>query len=321
MFNFFDSNKDGEMILQEFEGAYKCCIDVILPTPEEIFDNYDADTDSMLNLGEFTEFYTNYCKQLSFPTVEAMFSYYDMDNDGFLSETEFNAAYASCNEGTMPLVIDLIFRYDTDMDGSLSLEEFEVFHALFCQDCPFDTAEEMFNYYDANGDGKLDVSEFEGVYSCCIDGNIPDDDEGDDEGDDENEEEDEDITPPMPPTDGEFDMWVAEQEIPSTEYYCYLEVHNEWVNGYNFFAGHDCAIYDLELTVMARKTDWENHLENINSDAEELGCEDIGVFDRACRFMLKPGNNKLGIRFDAEADVDLYYETEWTNCVDNTPVE
>ena len=50
---------------------------------------------------------------------------------------------------------------------------------------------------------------------------------------------------------------------------------------------------------MARKTDWDEHLEEINSDAEELGCEDIGAFDRACRFMLKPGNNKLGIRFDA----------------------
>jgi len=28
-------------------------------------------------------------------------------------------------------------------------------------------------------------------------------------------------------------------------------------------------------------------------------------------------NNKLGIRFDAGADVDIYYETEWTNCVED----
>merc|ERR1712176_70606 len=118
-------------------------------------------------------------------------------------------------------------------------------------------------------------------------------------------------------TSNDFDAWVHKQEIPETDYFCYLEIHNEWQNGYNFFAGHDCTIYDLTLTVMARKSDWDEHLDEISSDAKEPGCQDIGTFDRACKFMLSPSNNKLGIKFDADADVDLYYETEWTNCLDN----
>jgi len=48
---------------------------------------------------------------------------------------------------------------------------------------------------------------------------------------------------------------------------------------------------------------------------------DIGTWDRECNYMLTPQNSKLGIMFDSEADVDMYYETEWTHCVDGTPVE
>jgi len=68
---------------------------------------------------------------------------------------------------------------------------------------------------------------------------------------------------------------------------------------------------------MARKTDWDDYLEDVSSDARELGCEDIGTFDRACKYFITPRNNKLGLRFNEKADVDLYYETEWANCVDN----
>ena len=75
--------------------------------------------------------------------------------------------------------------------------------------------------------------------------------------------------------------------------------------GYSFFAGHDCEIYDLTLTVMARKSDWDEHLTNVSSDAQELGCEDIGAFDRACRYFITPRNAKLGIKFDMDADVDI----------------
>jgi hypothetical protein len=82
-------------------------------------------------------------------------------------------------------------------------------------------------------------------------------------------DEDDDVTPPtpMPMPDTDFDMWVQEQTIPETDYFCFAEIHNEWVNGYHLFAGHDCTIYDLTLTVMARKTDWDEHLQNVSTDA------------------------------------------------------
>merc|ERR1712110_1202163 len=108
---------------------------------------------------------------------------------------------------------------------------------------------------------------------------------------------DEEIAPIPEPLD-DFDAWVANQTIPETKFFCYLEIHNEWVNGYNLFAGHDCEIYDLHLTIMARRTDWDEHLESISSDVHELG-----------------------IRFDSSADVDLYYETEWIHTVKNMNTE
>lgn len=67
---------------------------------------------------------------------------------------------------------------------------------------------------------------------------------------------------------------------------------------------------------MARKADWDEHLTGVTSDARELGCEDIGTFDRACTYFITPANSKLGLKFDADADVDLYFETEWTPCID-----
>merc|ERR1712110_810466 len=131
---------------------------------------------------------------------------------------------------------------------------------------------------------------------------------------------DEEIAPIPEPLD-DFDAWVANQTIPETKFFCYLEIHNEWINGYNLFAGHDCEIYDLHLTIMARRTDWDEHLESISSDVHELGCNDIGTLDRACKYSITPGNNKLGIRFDSSADVDLYYETEWIHTVKNMNTE
>jgi hypothetical protein len=168
---------------------------------------------------------------------------------------------------------------------------------MHCETCPFPNAEAMFDLYK-NDAGVITLEELALVYETI-----------DQDGDD-------DVTPPTPEPATEFDAWVAEQTIPETDYFCFAEIHNEWHNGYSFFAGHDCEIYDLTLTVMARKSDWDEHLTNVSSDAQELGCEDIGAFDRACRYFITPRNAKLGIKFDMNADVDLYYETEWTNCVD-----
>lgn len=210
------------------------------------------------------------------------------------------------DDGTaFPTESELFTMFDTNGDGCLSLEEFQALFTQYCLTCPFPNAEAMFNLYDTNNDNKLCADEFAAVYEFMTQ----------DEGED-------DATPtPGPTPETDFDAWVYSQQIPETDYFCFAEIHNEWHNGYNFFAGHDCEIYDLEITVMARVTDWESHVQDVSSDAQELGCEDIGTFDRACRYFLTPNNNKFGIRFDEDADVDLYYETKWTNCIDEEPVE
>ena len=134
----------------------------------------------------------------------------------------------------------------------------------------------MFEQFDADKSAKLDALEFAELYECLQNG-------GDEEEDvtptptptpvPEPDEDDATPTPtpaPVPTPDettSDFTQWVHAQQIPETDYFCYLEIHNEWHNGYNFFAGHDCTIYDLTLTVMARQTDWDNHLEDISSDA------------------------------------------------------
>lgn len=208
-------------------------------------------------------------------------------------------------DGTIPTVEELMMEFDIDMDGELSLEEFAELFAKYCETCPFSSAQELFDLVNEGGD-TLNMEELEKAYALITD---PDDD-----GDDEPTPAPEPV--PVPTPDMDFDAWVIEQKIPETDYYCYLEIHNEWHNGYNLFAGHDCEIYDLTLTVMARRNDWDNHFQAASSDAQPLGCEDIGTFDRACKYILHPTNNKLGIRFDADADVDLWYETEWANCVE-----
>ena len=190
----------------------------------------------------------------------------------------------------------------------------------------------MLKYFDSDGDGCLNREEFLRLWETAWDEDVmpPDEDDTMPDGDDvippaptpdEEEDEDEDIPDDETPQEA-FDRWVRTQKIPKTDYYCYLDIATTWENGYNFFAGHDCKIYDLKLSVMAKKRDWDDHKIRYNSKAMPIGdCQDIGVYDRLCNFMLTPDNNKLGIQFDPEADVDLYYETEWTHCVDGTLVD
>jgi len=149
----------------------------------------------------------------------------------------------------------------------------------------------MLNFFDKNGDGCLSKEEFLELYKHINDETIPDKDEDDNIIPDDDEVIPDDETPQEA-----FDRWTRTQTIPDTEFYCYLEIHTEWENGYKFFAGHDCKIYDLELKVMAKKEDWDTHRQMTSSDADMIGtCEDIGVFDRLCTFKLTPENNKLGI--------------------------
>ena len=39
-----------------------------------------------------------------------------------------------------------------------------------------------------------------------------------------------------------------------------------------------------------------------------------------CEYFLTPYNNKLGIAFNYGADANWTFDTEWSDCVDNTPM-
>jgi len=165
-----------------------------------------------------------------------------------------------------------------DSANVLCLEEFQAFFRTYCTVCPWDNASRMLNFFDTDKDGCLSLEEFLELYKHINDETIPDDGEVDDEA------------------QQAFDNWTEAQTIPETEFNCYLDIHTEWENGYNFFAGHDCETYDLVLSVMAKKNDWSEHRKLMNSGADLVeDCEDIGVFDRLCKFKLTPENNKLGI--------------------------
>jgi len=174
----------------------------------------------------------------------------------------------------------------------------------------------MFANFDYNQDGMLSDAEFKAAWDFA-NTFVPDDD--DDEPNPPNPDEDDEEEHENDCEAGDFqcnfDWWVDEQKIPETPYYCYLDISTSWVNGYYFFAGHDCDIYDLTLTVMAKKTDWDERMTTMNTDANMLDCEDIGNFDRACYFTLSHKYPKLGIAFDSDAEVDLYYETAWESVI------
>merc|ERR1712038_144034 len=158
--------------------------------------------------------------------------------------------------------------------------------------------------FDADGDGALNYSEWCNMFQYWKNREWEDDDGNDDGSDDGTDAQ------------AQLDEWVNDQDIPESNYYCYLDIATHWVNGYYFFAGHDCDIYNLTLTVMVQKLDWNEKKTAITSDAEQLGdCTEIGVQDLACKFRLTPENNKLGIAFNTDAVVDLYYESEWADVV------
>jgi hypothetical protein len=203
--------------------------------------------------------------------------------------------------------------YDDENDGIMTLEEFKHFFDDRCALCPQDYAEELLAMFDHDMSGDLDLTEFCDLWEYVESLEDDDDDVTPSPPDPDNDDDDDDRSDAQ----RNFDNWVYDQQIPEDVYYCSMDVSTNWHNGYYFFAGHDCDIYDLTLSVMAKKTDWDDKQLLMSSDAQMIGdCEEIGVFDRLCKFFLTPDNPKLGIAFDADAEVDLYYETEWTHCID-----
>lgn len=129
-------------------------------------------------------------------------------------------------------------------------------------------------------------------------------------------------------TDGDFNAWVHDQFIGAKgDTHCNLETYTEWHNSYYFFAGHDCGIYDLELTLTTSVGYYDNNMIELSEDARPLNPAEVcktepdGEYDE-CVFILKPSNRKLGIHFSYDPAVpdvvaDLRIQTKWYDCVDN----
>ena len=72
--------------------------------------------------------------------------------------------------------------YDFDLttgesNGKLCLEEFELFFVTFCNQCPWDNAQRMLNFFDKDNDGCLSKEEFIELYKHMNDEVIPDEEE------------------------------------------------------------------------------------------------------------------------------------------------
>ena len=76
-------------------------------------------------------------------------------------------------------------QYDVDSsgvsNGKLCLEEFQAFFIINCNQCPWDNAQRMLNFFDKDGDGCLNQEEFIDLYKHMNDETIPDEEEKDDE--------------------------------------------------------------------------------------------------------------------------------------------
>merc|ERR1712228_541396 len=118
-------------------------------------------------------------------------------------------------------------------------------------------------------------------------------------------------------------MGLSKQHVHEKGYAsCNLETFTEWQNGYYFFAGHNCEIYDLKLTLVTDVGEINNVVEfsegyrpfdeaNICTTVEDPE----GDYD-VCSFILTPHNRMLGIHFSEQATADIRVQTDWSNCVD-----
>merc|ERR1712083_989839 len=100
--------------------------------------------------------------------------------------------------------------------------------------------------------------------------------------------------------------------------------YTEWKNGYYFFAGHNCDIYDLKLNIITDVGDFNNVVElsegarvfNADQMCHTVANSEGDDYD-ICTFILTPHNRYLGIALSEKASADFRITTEWSDCVDN----
>ena len=86
-----------------------------------------------------------------------------------------------------------------------------------------------------------------------------------------------------------------------------------WDDGYKFFAGHDCELYDLKLTVMMSRYDWAQNIMKSTTGIETQMHEfkSIGAGDCMMSFILTPEANTLGIWLSEDSMANIHYDTAW----------
>jgi len=189
----------------------------------------------------------------------------------------------------------------------------------------------VFYDYDDDNNNTLDQAEFRNLFCDqihCYDDEDEEDEKDEDEKDkdedkkdDEDKEDDEDkddSTPSPYPSLGdcneEMDVFASEEIIDDKGFYCMLNTKMYWDAGYKLFIGHDCDIYNLEITVMMSRDDFENHIDCSTTGAEKqiVKYESIGNGDMAMTFLLTPENNVLALKLDKDAEANVHYDSAWS---------
>jgi calcium-dependent protein kinase len=121
IFMSLDTDKDGQLTLQEIISALYLA-DTALPINiDAIFAKIDADGNGFISYSEFVIATTNWTMILTEDRLEAAFDAFDKDNDGFISAEEIKDIFKADD----PLSQAIVTEVDLNTDGRIDFAEFK----------------------------------------------------------------------------------------------------------------------------------------------------------------------------------------------------
>lgn len=174
LFTLGDSNRDGEIDLEEFIGVlYPIVAQALVKFTKDVhsvedarflFKQLDKDNDGLLSQEELRKSGTNFSSK----EIEALFAIGDINNDGEIDINEFINVMCpgattvvnriSSNFKSIEDIKECFIEMDTNCDGKISRCEMALFSKLNQQE-----VNAVFELGDADRDGEIDLNEFIGV--------------------------------------------------------------------------------------------------------------------------------------------------------------
>ena len=116
-----------------------------------------------------------------------------------------------------------------------------------------------------------------------------------------------------------FETWVNEQEMRAGRFHCDKDIRIDFpfddMEYMALWASHNCADWDLYLTVVVDKQTSENALTYAGADPSYgHGCYETSISEDAifCEFYLPHGGDNFGILFQGGFH-PIWYEFEWVH--------